>query len=273
MLGRDIRDHADVGLRDGGQIGQLADLARAELADAQRVSRLQPEERQGQAEAVVEVAMSGECRHVRGTERGEHVLGGRLAIRSGDADHLPAPRTTHLTGDGPERPQRLVGLQYADPFEGPRATRPAKHGDGSGGRDLVQEVVPVGSLALERAEQRSRPRAARVADNARDASRRVAAEQSRPFERPRLEWDHPPTPSSSRATLRSSNGSTTPPMSWPCSWPLPRMRTRSPPSASARARAIARLRSCSTSASEARSIRSGSARLSARSIPSAGCRS
>ena len=153
MLGRDVRDHADVGLGDGGEIGQLADLARAQLADAQRVPRLEPEQRQRQAKAVVVVAMGCECRHVRGAERGEHVLRGRLAIRSGDADHLPAPRTTHLTGDGPERPQRLVGLQHADPFE-----RAASGPSGRARRRLRRPRPRPGS----RARRRARPRARRT---------------------------------------------------------------------------------------------------------------
>ena len=199
-------------------------------------SRLEPEQRQRQAEAVVVVAMSGECRHVRGAERGEHVLRGRLAIRSGDADHLPAPGTPHLPGDRSERRERLVGLEHADPRERARAA--------ACGRARRPRRPPARRRG-SRARRRARPRARRRAPPARPRAsrsttlsmtgRRIAAEQARPVELARRERDHPPPPSSSCATVRSSNGSTTPPMSWPCSWPLPRISTRSPGSASASA--------------------------------------
>ena len=249
MLGRDVRDHADLGLRDGREVGELADLARAQLADAELVLGLEPEERQRQAEAIVVVAMGGECRHVRGAERGEHVLRGRLAIRSGDADHLPAPRTPHLARDRAERRKRVVGLQHAHPRERARAAAAAQHGDRARRLHGVEEVVPVGALALERAEQRARPGGARIGDDALDAGRRIAAEQARSRQRACGERDQL---RNSCATLRSSNGSTTPSMSWPCSCPLPRMRTRSPASASASARPMARRRSCSMCASPGR---------------------
>ena len=53
--------------------------------------------------------------------------------------------------------------------------------------------------------------------------------------------------SASRATTRSSNGSFSPPISWPCSCPLPAITTTSPGSASPTARAIAARRSGSIS--------------------------
>src|SRR6476619_2819633 len=95
--------------------------------------------------------------------------------------------------------ERLAGLQDADPRKRPRASRPAEHGDRAGGRDRLEKVVPVGPLALERAEQRTRARGARVADDTLDASCRIAAQQSCSVELARRERDHP---SSSCATVR-----------------------------------------------------------------------
>ena len=238
-------------------------------------SRLEPEQRQRQAEAVVVVAMGGECRHVRGAERGEHVLRGRLAIRSGDADHLPAPRTPHLAGDGAERRERLVGLEHADARERARAPRAAEHGGRTGGAHGVEVVVPVGALALERAEERSRAGRARVADDALDASGRIAAEQARSLERARRERDHPPPPSSSCATVRSSKGSTTPSDVLALLVALAEDQDEiARLGIGQRQRAIARRRSCSTRAS-AGSLEAGQdlARRSARWAPSASCRS
>ena len=58
----------------------------------------------------------------------------------------------------PSAVERLVGLEHADARERPRAAAAAEHRDGAGRAHGVEEVVAVGALALERAEERARAR-------------------------------------------------------------------------------------------------------------------
>ena len=80
-----------------------------------------------------------------------------------------------------------------------------------------------------------------------------ASLSSRPSESSRTsasgKRDQPPPPSASFAASRSSNGTVRSANSWPCSAPLPAMRTTSPGCASSTARPIAAARSSSTSTS------------------------
>ena len=157
MLGADVRQHADLGLRDRAEVGELADLARAELAHAERVPGLEPEEREGHAEAVVVVGMGREGRHVGAAERGEDVLRGRLAIRAGHPDHLPTPRPTHVAREHTERGEGIVDLDHGDVARGRSRAVATEHGGRARGDRLGEERVPVDARSLERAEERARP--------------------------------------------------------------------------------------------------------------------
>ena len=90
----------------------------------------------------------------------------------------------------PSAASGLVGLQHAHAVERARAAAAAQHGDRARRLHGVQEVVPVGALALERAEQRARPGGARIGDDALDAGGRIAAEQARSRQRACGERDH-----------------------------------------------------------------------------------
>ena len=70
----DARDDADLGSRDGAQLGDLADAAHAHLADDDLGVRLDAREGEREADLVVVPALGGDGSRVWAAERGEDVL-------------------------------------------------------------------------------------------------------------------------------------------------------------------------------------------------------
>ena len=82
MHGVDIGDDRHVGRGDPGQRPDLAGRAHAHLEDGGVVAGPKPQEREGQAEVVVEVPLAFQDVVARREEGGGEVLGRGLARRS-----------------------------------------------------------------------------------------------------------------------------------------------------------------------------------------------
>src|SRR5204862_8347216 len=165
-----------------------------------------------------------------GAERRQDVLRRRLAGRAGDPDDARARPVPNERAERRHRGERLLR-------------------DERRGRASSQRLLAVVGPAPDRHEQVAGLDAARIDLDALD---HVVARVER-TERWKLvdaKLDHAVAPSrrsASRATSRSSNGIVRSANSWPCSWPLPAIRTTSPSPASEIACSIAVDRSDSTS--------------------------
>ena len=212
--------------------------------------------------------------------REQDVLGRGLAGRARDADHAAAARAQR---DEPRarrgRRAPASGSSAAKITRVPVAGRSLRiaggdhHAPGAG-LDRLR--------ARTRRRRHARPRARRTDRRARRCASRSTARAGRSrrtgvvFARDqagagggrdlgRRQLDHAArrasARSASRATSRSSNGTLRPPSnSWPCSCPLPAIRTMSPARACSTARSIAARRSGSISSVRARAGRLGALR-------------
>ena len=162
-----------------------------------RVSRVDPGDRQRQADLVVEVAVRGH-RRAGGLEHlGQQVLGRGLALRAGDrrrpASPPAVPRSTWSGRAGPARPAGPATTRHRG--VGDRAR--GEGGDRAGGEGPGDEVVAVGPLARQRHEERA-GRDVRPASRheRRPGRRRVAAARpsvgarARPPPRATRQLDH-----------------------------------------------------------------------------------
>jgi hypothetical protein len=197
---------------------------------------------------VVEIALGLE-RRPRGGEHGGHqVLGGGLARASRDPDEesvplaaVPDRQALQPRGDVVDQDER------AQVTAGGGARARAQRRGRAAGERLGQELVAVAILARQRNEEIARSQGTRVDRDARhlvripagSANQLASGERGEPLERDpwsRGHGTHLRSPararSSSRATSRSSNGSTRSPIVCVLSCPLPAISTASPARAS-----------------------------------------
>jgi hypothetical protein len=168
MDGADVGDHGDVGRGDAGEGPDLAGRAHAHLEDGRLVGRIEPEERQGQAEGVVVVPLGPEDPEPGSQERGRELLGRRLADAAGHADDLDRPADQDLPGQGLESLHRVPDQDEAEGRIGDR-DRPADDGTGGAapgrGGDEIVSVAPARD-GEEQAARGDRPRIEAVAAEA-----------------------------------------------------------------------------------------------------------
>ena len=273
MLGRDVRDHADVGLARSRR-GRRA--RRPRWCRARR-RRARAPARAGTASAAGQGGCCG-CDGWRVSARAERRA--RRACPSWTSCHSirrcrSPSRPTHAAPDGAMAPsalERLVGLQYA---RRPRAA--ASDPLGTARRRLRRATTSsrksCPSARWPSSAQNNAPGPAQRESMTTLAMRVDGSPLSSrvPVERPRRRARSPPTRAAPGQRCGRRTARRTPPMSWPCSWPLPRMRTRSP---ALRIRQRARDRAAAIVLDQSRRrrarCRSGSARLSARSVSERG---
>src|SRR5439155_14037935 len=196
-------------------------------------------------------------------DRVADVLHGRLAHGAGYPAHRAAGLAARRAGQRLQSGERVVRREHpaaslpASRGEGARPRRAYDHPPRLRGERRVRVLAAVLALALEAEEEISRAHLARVDDGALGSPHAPPDDDLGAGTGRDLLWRKldqvvlaPSRRSSSLATSRSSNGIFRPPSnSWPCSWPLPAITTVSPGPAAASARAIAALRSGSTSTS------------------------
>ncbi len=101
--GPDVGDHPDIGSREPGEPGDLPEAAHPHLGDQELGLRLQPGQRQRDADLVVVVALVRDRPAMGRAECEEDVLRRGLAGRAGDR-HDPRRRTlAHRAGDRGKR--------------------------------------------------------------------------------------------------------------------------------------------------------------------------
>ena len=110
--GPDVRDHADVGLADRGQLGDLAEAAHRQLEHEHLGARRRGEQLQRQPDLGVEVRAARGDRAVRGDHRRDQVLRRRLADRAGDRDHVRGQVAPPCARQRAERRERMLGGEH-----------------------------------------------------------------------------------------------------------------------------------------------------------------
>ena len=176
----DADDHADVGLGDRGQLGDLAGAAHRHLEHQHLGARRRAEDLQRQADLGVEVRARGDRAAVRREQREQQVLGRGLAGRAGDADHRRAELAPPGASPGAAAPS--AGRRRPAPRpRGPRLAASAcsgvvstPHAPAASACGGEPTAVGAGSPAGRRTARRGRPRASR-SSRARARRRPVAA--------------------------------------------------------------------------------------------------
>ncbi len=214
------------------------------------------EDRQRQPDLGVEVLRVGHRAQALAEHRREQVLGRRLADRAGDRDDRARELVAPRVGQRAERDDGVVGRR-ARPRRRRRSasacwgSTSTPHAPASSARAAN---APPSTRSPRMPTNRSPGRTSRESMLTRcgPAAAGAGRDEPRPggagdaLRRPFAHAAPPVRPST------SSNGVTTPPASWPCSWPLPATTTTSPARASSTASPIAARRSSSTVAPGAR---------------------
>jgi hypothetical protein len=235
----DVHDHAHVGCRDRRQLGDLALPSHGHLQYQRLGAARRLQDRERDADLVVEVLAAGPGSQARPEQRREDVLGRGLARRARDAGDLAAELAPPGAGEPLERLERVGRGNHRGVGAGriaERALHRREHGlpvvvsdehapgprfEGRGG-----ELGAVGGRTRQPDEQVTRLNHARV-DHGAVRARPLGLARQQPAsggrgETLRRQVDHARAPrrarSASRATVTSSNGSLRPfSNSWPCS--------------------------------------------------------
>jgi len=163
VLALGVVDHGDGRARDGGEHRGLAGVVHSDLDHRGTMRGAKAQQRQRQADRVVEVARGRQHRRVaevRAQDGRDHLLDRRLAVAADHRDQrqrepLPPPR-----GKASQRRQR-VGDDDQVPGQRLRARLGDHRCDGAARKRLGDEVVAVEALAGER-PRRDPPAAARA---------------------------------------------------------------------------------------------------------------
>ena len=116
MRRRNERDEADIGPRDGSQIGYVARLAGTHLEDGVLGVFRHRQQAQWQAQLVVVVAGADMRAAMPGQDRGDQRLHRGLTVGAGDANHAHVALSTHCTGQIAQRQRTVIDhdlRQYA----------------------------------------------------------------------------------------------------------------------------------------------------------------
>ena len=214
----DVGDDGDVGLDDGGELGDLTATPHGKLADEYLGGRLEGEHGERHADLVVMVAARGhDARHGRQQGR-EDVLGRGLADAAGDGHDRRSGAAAHR---GREAAQRALGVVDHDARRaGPHGRRrPLLDDDGhrAGAERDAGEVAAVERWAAQRHEQvAGRRRPAVDGDAGRDGSRVAGLQAAAAGGRHLIErqGDHaPPSASPASPASRASRASPASPAS------------------------------------------------------------
>ena len=175
VLALRVVDHDDRRSRDRRERAGLAAVVHAELDDRCAVVRAQAQQRQRQADRVVQVAARREdaAGAVPGTQdRGRHLLDGRLAVAADDDDERRIETRTPGRREFAQRGER-VGHRDHRPRVAAAALR--HHRGGRAARERAgDEIVAVEPFAVERDEQVAGLDRARVGHDAREPRVRAA---------------------------------------------------------------------------------------------------
>ena len=162
MLALGVVDQGDGRLGDAGQVGDLAGMIHAQLDDGVAMLGAQAEQRQRQADVVVEIApcrQSAVLARRRGQDGGQHLGDGGLAVAAGDGDHRNV-EASPPTGRRRTQRQAGVGNQDLRHVEVQPTIHHQRHGPA--GQGLVGEVMGVEPLALQAEEQAERRQVAGI---------------------------------------------------------------------------------------------------------------
>ena len=151
VRGANIGDDAPVGHGDARQRGNLARVVHAHLDHGKFVLRHQAQQLQGQAKAVVQVALRFENAKFCAERRSNGFLGGGFSRRARDGNDAASPLAAHMVGQHLHRSERVfgdekrMGERGIGQGSGTRARNDSGHGAAFERRD--QKVVPVVMLA------------------------------------------------------------------------------------------------------------------------------
>ena len=155
MHGADAGDDADQGPGERRQASDLAGPLHPHLEDGHLVLRPEPEQGEREARLGVQVARRLEHAVADGEDRGDHLLGGGLAVAPGDADNRRRDPVQNPAGQVVEG---FPGVRDLDQRGRPGdLDRPlGNHAGGFACDGVRREEVTVGRGAPEREEEAAR---------------------------------------------------------------------------------------------------------------------
>ena len=211
MRRRDEGDEADFWPRDGGEVGDVAGLARAHLEHRVFGVGRHRQQGQGQADLVVVVAGVDVGAAVARQDRRQQRLDRGLAVGAGNADHARVTAPAH----GPRNlAQGLPGVGHHDLGQVERELALDQQCRGAVGAGIGGEIMAVVALAAQGHEQGCRHRLARIDRNGVDADVAPVQATAGPVGNVgEAAAQHGRASSAVRATARSSNGRRTPAVS------------------------------------------------------------
>jgi hypothetical protein len=149
--------HADLGPRDLGQPRDLSLRVHAHLEHRHFVRRLQAQQRHRQAGLRVQVALVAQHVTSPGQHVGDHLLGDRLAGRSGDAHHACRSAATPPGGQLLQPDERVLHLHHGHGRLRLDRHRAVHHDHRRTAADrLVHVPMPIDSLTGQRYEAAAR---------------------------------------------------------------------------------------------------------------------
>jgi len=173
---RDVGDHADIGQGDARELTDLPVATHRHLDDDDLGALLDVEERQRDADLVVQVGRGGHGARHGPEESGEDVFCGRLAGAAGDGHDLDAGAPAHLRAQTLQRRQPIVDDHSRGAGGQAGRGRGADHHRRRAGRQGLRGVgVAVVLVAAKPHEQLTARQAARVAADGADDGLWVAA--------------------------------------------------------------------------------------------------
>ena len=180
VLALRVVDHRHGRLGNGGQYSRFARMVHAEFKHGQLMLRVQAEQRERQADVVVEIAggrQAGVFTHGLREDRGDHLLDRGLAVAARHGDDGNRELAAPAGGKLAEPEARVGDSQHGHIGDIQGGSRCARHQHGSSAtrHHLGQEIVRIETLADQRDEQVARLDGAAVGRHAQD--RRIGAGQ------------------------------------------------------------------------------------------------
>ena len=170
----DVRDDADVGFAQLGEIRDLTGPAHGQLEHAEAMFGGQLQQQSGNADLVVLGPRRDKRQALKTNDSSQHVLRRRLARAAGDGEEGGCGFASRDFTETPVRQKRILNHDArARHLNGPRH----EHGRSALLTSRLHVVVAVVSLTLESDEQLPRPQSTRIGRDPRDGRLRVPALQ------------------------------------------------------------------------------------------------
>ena len=155
MLGRAIGDNGDIRQGDLGQRSNLAGMIRAQFQHEIILVRVGREDRQGNADVVVEAFGGDRSAKTVAQDTIDEMLGAGFAVAAGDGDHFAAQLPANMPGQPAHRQARVGDAKQIAFGQGDSTARSTIAAIAPPAAACFQKIMPVEVFTLEGDEKRS----------------------------------------------------------------------------------------------------------------------